>query len=99
MRPKGTYARSKTLISYAKEQVRRQSLENAAQAAQGAADLAQSQYASGLVDFQVVLSAQRSLLSLQDQLAVSKGTFTSDLIRLDKALGGGWQSMAPEVRG
>ena len=87
------------LVSYAKEQVRRQSLENAAQAAQGAADLAQHQYASGLVDFQVVLSAQRSLLSLQDQLAVSKGTITSDLIRLYKALGGGWQSMAPEVRG
>jgi len=86
------------LVSYAKEQVRRQSLEVAAQAAQGAADLARNQYASGLVDFQVVLSAQRSLLSLQDQLSVSKGTITSNLIRLYKALGGGWQSMALEVR-
>ena len=44
---------------------------------------------------QVVLDAQRSLLSLQDQLAVSEGEVTSDLISLYKALGGGWTSMRP----
>jgi outer membrane protein TolC len=82
------------LAAYADEQVRRESLLRASEAAQRAVDLAQSQYASGLIDFQVVLDAQRSLLSLQDQLATSEGEVTADLIRLYKALGGGWTSLA-----
>jgi NodT family efflux transporter outer membrane factor (OMF) lipoprotein len=81
------------LIAYADEQVRRQSLTEASQAAQRAADLAEIQYSSGLIDFQVVLLAQRSLLSLEDQLSVSEGEVTSNLIRLYKALGGGWTSV------
>ena len=36
--------------------------------------LVQNQYRAGLTDFQNVLDAQRSLLSFQDQLAVSDGT-------------------------
>lgn len=86
------------LVAYAKEQVRRQSLEDAAQAAHRAVGLARDQYTSGTIDFQVVLTAQRSLLSLQDQLAVSNANITSDLIRLYKALGGGWQSMASNIK-
>jgi NodT family efflux transporter outer membrane factor (OMF) lipoprotein len=82
------------LAAYADEKVRRESLLRASEAAQRAVDLAQSQYASGLIDFQVVLDAQRSLLSLQDQLATSEGEVTADLIRLYKALGGGWTSLA-----
>lgn len=82
------------LVAYADEQVRRQSLVEAAQAAQRAADLAETQYASGLVDFQTVLDAQRSLLSFQEQLSVSEGEVVSNLVRLYKALGGGWTSFA-----
>jgi len=85
-----------TLTSYANEQSRRASLANAAEAARLAADLARDQYTSGLIDFQTVLDAQRSLLSLQDQLAVSEGAVTTDVIRLYKALGGGWAALAPE---
>ncbi|MFH1027140.1 MAG: TolC family protein, partial [Pseudomonadota bacterium] len=59
------------LIAYAHEQARRQSLFESSQAAQRTVDLARNRYASGLIDFQVVLDAQRSLLSVQDQLAVS----------------------------
>ena len=83
------------LTSYAQEQLRRERLLEAADAAQKAQDLAQDQYKVGLVDFLTVLEAQRSLLSLQDQLAVSDGAVTSDLVQLYKALGGGWQSIAP----
>ena len=59
-------------------------------AARRAYELAQDQYKAGLVDFSNVLDAQRSLLSFQDQLAESDGTVTANLIRLYKALGGGW---------
>ncbi len=84
------------LIAYAKEQSRRQSLFEASQAAKRAAELAQDQYSSGLIDFQSVLDAQRSLLNFQEQLAESEAAVTSDLISLYKALGGGWKSIASD---
>ncbi|TKB09258.1 efflux transporter outer membrane subunit [Desulforhopalus sp. IMCC35007] len=89
------------LIAYADEQVRRRSLVEAAGAAGRAVQLAEDQYSSGLIDFQNVLNAQRALLSLQDQLATSDGAVTSNLIRLYKALGGGWtpaEAAAPSAQ-
>jgi outer membrane protein TolC len=82
------------LVAYAEEQERRESLREGAQAAQKAVDLAQHKYQAGLTDFNNVLEAQRSLLSFQEQLAQSEGTVTSNLVRLYKAVGGGWTSMA-----
>ena len=84
------------LVAYAKEQNRRYALDDAVQAAQRAAELAQVKYQAGLIDFGVLLDAQRSLTSYQDQLARSNGSVTSNLVRLYKALGGGWDSMLPE---
>jgi outer membrane protein, multidrug efflux system len=82
------------LVAYAQEQQRRDNLQQATEAAQAAAKLAQDKYKAGLTDFNNVLDAERSLLSFQDQLAQSNGTVTSNLIRLYKALGGGWTSIA-----
>jgi NodT family efflux transporter outer membrane factor (OMF) lipoprotein len=82
------------LVAYGEEQNRRQALAEATDAAQLAAELARNQYASGLIDFQSVLDAERSLLTFQDQLAQSRGQVTSNLISLYKALGGGWTAMA-----
>jgi len=84
------------LVAYAEQQQRRQSLSVATRAAQKAVELAQHKYEAGLTDFNNVLEAQRSLLSFQEQLAKSEGTVTSNLVRLYKAVGGGWTSMAPE---
>jgi outer membrane protein TolC len=87
-----------TLVSYAEEQHKRDALHEATKAAQRAVELAQNNYQAGLADFSDVLDAQRSLLSFQDQLAQSNGTVTSNLIRLYKALGGGWTSMAADEK-
>ena len=84
------------LIAYTNEQARLDNLRKATQAAKIASVLAEQQYQSGVSDFTDVLDAQRSLLSFQDQLAQSSGTVTSNLVRLYKALGGGWQSFASE---
>jgi multidrug efflux system outer membrane protein len=86
------------LVAYAEVQQRRQSLSEATQAAQKAVDLAQHKYQAGLTDFNNVLDAQRSLLSFQEQLAQSEGTVTSNLVRLYKALGGGWTSLVPDEK-
>lgn len=78
------------LDSWTSEQRRHEALVQAVESARRAADLALVQYNSGLVDFQTVLTADRQLISLEDSLAISDGEMTSNLIRLYKALGGGW---------
>jgi multidrug efflux system outer membrane protein len=82
------------LVAYAEEQIRRISLEEASDAAKQALELAQYKYQTGLTDFITVLDAQRSLLTYEDQLVQSAGSIASNLVRLYKALGGGWTSMA-----
>lgn len=78
------------LVAYAQEQDRRQALADGSAAAERAVGLARDQYGAGLVDFEIVLDSERSLYVLQEQLAVSEREVTSNLIRLYKALGGGW---------
>jgi NodT family efflux transporter outer membrane factor (OMF) lipoprotein len=80
------------LVAYAQEQIRRDRLVEAAASAQQAETVAQAQYTAGLTDFSNVLDAQRSLFSFEEQLAESEGQVTSGLVRLYKALGGGWDS-------
>lgn len=81
------------LTAYAEQHLRRESLRSAEEAAQQAAELAKYKYEAGLTDFTGVLDTQRSLLSFQEQLAQSNGTISSNLIKLYKALGGGWESL------
>jgi NodT family efflux transporter outer membrane factor (OMF) lipoprotein len=80
------------LVKYRTEQVRRASLEAAVKAANNAFTIARQQFEHGLADSTVVLDAQRSLLSSQDQLAESEGAIRADLVSLYKALGGGWDT-------
>ncbi|MEE4254156.1 MAG: efflux transporter outer membrane subunit [Desulfuromusa sp.] len=78
------------LVAYAQEQQRRDSVARASVAAERAAELAEDQYLAGLVSFNNVLDAQRSLLILRDELSRSNGNIVANLIRIYKALGGGW---------
>jgi len=78
------------IVAYGKEMVRRESLARAEESARRAVDLAESQYRGGESGFLPVLDAQRSLFQAQDQLVQSEAQITTNLIRLYKALGGGW---------
>lgn len=80
------------LVAFVEEEQRRDALAAAAEASELAAQLSRDQYASGLVDFEGVLVTERALFNSQDQLAASEGEYTTNLVRLYKALGGGWQS-------
>jgi NodT family efflux transporter outer membrane factor (OMF) lipoprotein len=78
------------LVALDAEQERQAAYQEAALAAANAVDLSLTLYRAGVSDFQAVLEAQRSLYSLEDLLAQSQAGETTSLIRLYKALGGGW---------
>jgi len=80
------------LTAYSEERKRRDALNAAVEAGISALALADAQYISGLLDFQRVLDSQRSLLSAQTQLATSESEVAADIVRLYKALGGGWHA-------
>jgi NodT family efflux transporter outer membrane factor (OMF) lipoprotein len=84
------------LTASSNEDARHQALQLGVESARRASELALTQYNSGLVDFQAVLDADRQLLALEDSLAVSDGEMTANLIRLYKALGGGWNAFPKE---
>lgn len=84
------------LTASSNENARHEALQRGVESARRASELALTQYNSGLVDFQAVLDADRQLLALEDSLAVSDGEMTANLIRLYKALGGGWAAFPKE---
>jgi multidrug efflux system outer membrane protein len=78
------------LVSLVQSRQRQAQLARATDSARSTLDLARNRYAAGLADFQAVLDSQRTLLTLEDQLASSTGETSNAQIRLYKALGGGW---------
>ncbi|MEW6131929.1 MAG: efflux transporter outer membrane subunit [Pseudomonadota bacterium] len=78
------------LVALAKSRERERALGNAAISARNAALLARNRYSAGLIDFQSVLDTERSMLAVEDSLASTRADGISALIRLYKALGGGW---------
>jgi NodT family efflux transporter outer membrane factor (OMF) lipoprotein len=79
------------LVACGKEQEHHQALVQSELANRRAVELADERYRSGLVDFLNVLDTQRSLLAVQDDLAQSDRTIDQNIVRLYKALGGGWE--------
>lgn len=82
------------LVALARSREREQALASAVESARNAALLARNQYSAGLIDFQSVLDTERSVLAVEDSLASTHADGISALIRLYKALGGGWTPLA-----
>ncbi|MBS7350747.1 MAG: efflux transporter outer membrane subunit [Comamonas sp.] len=85
------------LVQWLGDQERLVHLEVASQASEQTLLLAQHRYESGLVDFRTLVESQRSLLSSQDTLASAKATISQDVVRLFKAMGGGWSPDTDEL--
>ena len=66
-------------------------LEEAVRASENYRRLAQVQYANGLIDYLIVIDAERTLLANQLALAQASSFQMSASIHLVKALGGGWR--------
>jgi NodT family efflux transporter outer membrane factor (OMF) lipoprotein len=82
------------LVSFLKAQERVGSLVKAVDAAKRTVDLSVIQYREGATDYTTVLTAQKDLLSQQDNLAQGQGDIPQGLISVYRAFGGGW-----EIRG
>jgi len=78
------------LVALVRNRERAEALERAVEAAKNASLLARQRYSAGVIDFQPVVDTERSVLSLEDSLASTRAEGVFALIRLYKALGGGW---------
>jgi outer membrane protein TolC len=79
------------MTAFVRQQTRRSSLLEASSQANRAVELSRAQYREGLSDFQSVISSERDLAVLQDDLASSDASIATNFIVLYKALGGGWE--------
>ncbi|HZU96518.1 MAG TPA: efflux transporter outer membrane subunit [Planctomycetota bacterium] len=62
----------------------------AVRAQEQSVELAENQYERGLTNYLTVLDAQRSLLAARQALVQSERVLLSDIVQLQRALGGGW---------
>jgi NodT family efflux transporter outer membrane factor (OMF) lipoprotein len=69
-----------------------QTQQQAVDAARRTLDISTSRYSGGLVSYLDVVTAQRDLLSDEQQLAVIRGQRLVSSVLLVKALGGGWDA-------
>lgn len=64
-------------------------------ASRGAAQQATTQYQEGIVDFLVLLDAEREQLSAEDAQAEAEVDLYRGIVAIYRALGGGWQPTEP----
>lgn len=85
------------LVSVQSARDRLAALLRSQEAARNASTLATQRYEGGVIDFLTVLETQRTLLTVQDSVAVAQAELAQDHVRLFKALGGGWSPNGPEI--
>jgi NodT family efflux transporter outer membrane factor (OMF) lipoprotein len=86
--------------SYRAQEGELRELDRAIAAAKQSVTLATERYERGLTDFLNVLDAQRQLYALQAQYVETQQNAAEQLVRLYKALGGGWETYqaVPPIR-
>lgn len=84
------------LVAYRTEQERRARLRAQTEHSRQALALSRVRYTNGVADFITTLDAERTLLQAELQYAQSTTTVSTNLVRLYKALGGGWEAVFPE---
>ncbi|MCF6311407.1 MAG: efflux transporter outer membrane subunit [Verrucomicrobiales bacterium] len=82
-----------SLVSISKERQRFGKLRQSVKSTEKTVKLVKDNYQNGLVDFQNVLDAERTLFTAQDDSAISEGTVSANYVRLFKALGGGTENV------
>lgn len=80
------------IVAYAQTQARVASLAQRSAASRRAAELARVRYREGVVDFLVLLDAERTLLDAEDAESAAQTALNTQVVALYKALGGGWEA-------
>jgi len=86
---KGVAEVEDALSSISNERDRLAALDTAVSASSRTVELVKGNYREGLIDFQNVLDAQRTIFANEDAQAVSRGQIAAAYVSLFKALGGG----------
>lgn len=79
------------LVGFLQTQQQAERLEASVREAERSVELVMLQFQGGVTDFNRVFNTQASLVTLQDQLASTRGNIALNLIQVYRALGGGWQ--------
>ena len=79
------------IVAYLKSHEQMAFYQAAAKASQQAVNTASIQYTEGAITFNWLISILNENLQQQDQLAEVRGSTATNLIRVYKALGGGWE--------
>lgn len=79
------------IIEYIKAHDRVAALAEGVAATQRAVQLSLVQYKGGITDFNRVALLQQNLVTQQDRLALAQGEMAGALIKVYRALGGGWE--------
>jgi NodT family efflux transporter outer membrane factor (OMF) lipoprotein len=87
-------------VSYRAQEGQLRDLDRAIAAAKQAMTLSRDRYDRGLTDFLNVIDAERQLYALQAQYIETQQGAAEQLVRLYKALGGGWETYqaVPPIR-
>lgn len=83
------------LVSYSRDQARRDELTGEVQADRRAYELALDRYRHGMTSFLDVLDTERRVLNSEVALSEIATSVSTDLTRLYLSLGGGWESVFP----
>jgi outer membrane protein, multidrug efflux system len=78
------------MTAYLEQRIRFDALDRSVAASRRVLGMATKLYRQGLINFQSVMDAQRELFSIENQLAEARGQTATNLVRLYKAIGGGW---------
>jgi NodT family efflux transporter outer membrane factor (OMF) lipoprotein len=84
------------MTAFVESRVRAEAIGRAAKIADEELELGMTLYKQGLVNFQNILDAERALFALESNEADARGEASTNLVRLYKALGGGWDPDAVE---
>ena len=79
------------IVSFLETQEQVKALAESVAASERSVELALTQYREGAIDFNRVFNLESTLVQQQDQLAIAEAEVATSLIRIYKALGGGWQ--------
>jgi outer membrane protein TolC len=85
------------MVAFLQSQAEARSLTASVRAADRFAELVLGQYQEGTIDFNRVFNAQETLVRQQDRLAAAQQGVAVNLIRVYRALGGGWEAFRPDT--